>query len=144
MHCFLSDISGCFVVHLPAYCFWVNDKKLRKLYNILLNDGGMNLLKEVENTVKTGRFFWNILGFIIQLFYIFIGFYFSFGFCATYSYQRSTFGLGLIITILFDLIITEPFWEILIGLLYYIRDYGRIVLFFGTILNTLRNIKHLI
>ena len=144
LHCFLSDILGCFVVHLPAYCFWVNDKKLRKLYNILLNDGGMNLLKEVENTVKTGRFFWNILGFIIQLFYIFIGFYFSFGFCATYSYQRSTFGLGLIITILFDLIITEPLWEILIGLLYYIRDYGRIVLFFGTILNTLRNIKHLI
>ena len=144
LDCFLSDILGCFLVHLPAYCFWVNDKKLRKLYNTLLNDGGMNLLKEVENTVKTGRFFWNILGFIIQLFYIFIGFYFSFGFCATYSYQRSTFGLGLIITIFFDLIITEPLWEILIGLLYYIRDYGRIVLFFGTILNTLRNIKHLI
>ena len=38
LHCFLSDILGCFVVHLPAYCFWVNDKKLRKLYNILLND----------------------------------------------------------------------------------------------------------
>jgi len=144
LYCFLSDILGCFVVHLPAYCFWVNDKKLRKLYITLLNDGGMNLLKEVESTIKTGRFFWNMLGIIIQLFYIFIGFYFSFGFCATYSYQKSTFCLGLVITCLFDVIITEPLWEILIGLLFYIRDYGRIVLFFGTIMNTLRNIKHLI
>ena len=144
LYCFLSEILGCIVIHLPAYCFWVNDKKLRALYNTLLNDGGMGLLKKVENTVKKGRIFWNILGVIIQIFFIFLGFYFSFGFCATYSYQGSTFCLGLIITCLFDFLIAEPVWEIIIGLLFYIRDSGRIVVFFGTLLNTLRNIKHLI
>ena len=26
LYCLISDIAGCIVVHLPAYCFWVNDK----------------------------------------------------------------------------------------------------------------------
>ena len=144
LYCFLADILSCFVVHLPAYCFWVNDKKIRGLYITLINDGGMNVLKQMENTVKKGRFFWNLLGIIIQLLFIFIGFYFSFGFCATYSYQNSSFCLGLIITCGLDFIVTEFLWEILIGLLFYIRDCGRIVVFLGTFFNTLRNIKHLV
>ena len=36
-----------------------------------------------------------------------LGFYFSFGFCATYSYQSSSFCLGLIITCGFDFIIAD-------------------------------------
>ena len=144
LYCFISDILACFVVHLPAYCFWVNDKKIRALYITLLNDGGMKVLKQMENTVKKGRFFWNLLGIIIQLLFIFVGFYFSFGFCATYSYQSTSFCLGLIITFGFDFIIAEPVWEILIALLFYIRDCGRLVVFLGTFFNTLRNIKHLV
>ena len=144
LYCFISDILGCIVAHLPAYFFWVNDKKFRQLYCTIKNDGGIYSLKQMEDVIKKGRFFWNLLGIITQIMYIFIGFYFAFGFCATYSYQSSTFCLGLILTCLIDFIVTEIVWEIIIGLLFYIRDYGRLIVFFGTLFNTLRNIKHLI
>ena len=142
--CFLIDILGCILAHLPAYFFWVNDKKFRKLYNLIRTDDGINILKGAEDVIKKGRIFWNILGVLTQLIYIIIGFYFSFCFCSTYHYQRSTFCLGLILTCAFDFIISEPVWEIIIGFLFYIRDAGRIIVFFGTLFNTLRNIKHLV
>ena len=143
LYCFLSDIAACFVVHLPAYCFWVNDKKLRKLYNTVREDGGMNVLKQTEDIIIKGRFFWKLLGLIIQIIYILGGFYFAFGFCATYYYQRTTFILALICTILFDFFIAEFVIEIFIAFLYYFRDVGRIIVFLGTIFNKLRDIKHL-
>ena len=143
LYCFLSDIGACFVVHLPAYCFWVNDKKLRKLYNTIREDGGMNVFKQTEEIVNKGRFFWKLLGIIIQIIYIISGFYFSFGFCATYYYQRSTFILALICTIIWDFLVTEFAWEIFIAFLFYFRDIGRIIVFFGTLFNKLRDIKHL-
>ena len=144
LYCFISDILGCIVIHLPAYFFWVNDKKFRKLYCTIVKDGGINALKQMDDIINKGRFFWNLMGIIIQIIYVIIGFYFSFGFCATYRYQSSTFCLGLILTCGIDFIVMEILWEIIIALLFYIRDYGRLVVFFGTLLNTLRNIKHLI
>jgi hypothetical protein len=143
LYCFLSDIAGCFVVHLPAYCFWVNDRKLRKLYNTIRVDGGLNVLKQIEEIVFKGRIFWNILGVIIEIIYIVAGFYFSFGFCATYYYQRSTFILALICTIIWDFFVAEFAMEIFIAFLYYFKDLGRIMVFFGTLFNKLREIKHL-
>ena len=114
LYCFCSDILGCLAAHLPAYCFWVNDKKFRKLYTTIRNDGGINVLKQMEDIIKKGRLFWNILGIIIQIVYIVMGFYFAFGFCATYYYQRSTFTLALICTCGFDFLISEFLWEIII------------------------------
>ena len=143
LYCFLSDIASCVAVHLPAYCFWVNDKKLRRLYHTVREDGGMNVLKQTEEIIVKGRFFWKLLGIIIQFIYILGGFYFSFGFCATYYYQRTTFILALICTILWDFFIAEFAWEIFIAFLYYFRDIGRIVVFLGTLFNKLRDIKHL-
>ena len=143
LYCFLSDIGGCFVVHLPAYCFWVNDKKFRKLYHTIREDGGLNVLKQTEEIIFKGRVFWKILGVIIQVIYLIIGFYFAFGFCATYYYQRTTFILALVCTILWDFFIAEFAWEILIGFLFYFRDIGRVIVFFGTLFNKLRDIKHL-
>ena len=93
LYCFVSDVIGCIAAHLPAYMFWVNDKKFRKLYTTIRKDGGIHVLKEMEDIIKKGRIFWNILGIIIQVVYIIVGFYFAFGFCATYYYQRSTFAL---------------------------------------------------
>jgi hypothetical protein len=143
LYCFLSDVAGCFVVHLPAYCFWINDKKFRSLYNTVREDGGMNVLKQIEDIIYKGRFFWKLLGIIIQVIYIIAGFYFSFGFCATYYYQRTTFILALICTVALDFFVTEFAWEIFIALLYYFRDVGRIIVFFGALFNKLRDIKHL-
>ena len=143
LYCFLADILGCVVVHLPAYCFWINDKKLRRLYNTIRVDGGLKVLKQTDQIVNKGRIFWKILGFIIQIIYISSGFYFSFGFCATYYYQRSTYFLSLICTVLLDFFVSEFAWEILIAFLFYFRDCGRIILFFGVLLNKLRDINHL-
>ena len=144
LYCFVSDIFGCITAHLPAYCFWVNDKKFRKLYTTVRVDGGINVLKQTQDIIEKGRLFWNILGIIIQVIYIVVGFYFAFGFCATYYYQRSTYTLALICTCGFDFLVAEFLWEIIIGLLFYIRDWGRVIVFFGTLFNTLRNIKHLV
>ena len=144
LYCFCADVFGCIAAHLPAYMFWVNDKKFRKLYTTIRKDGGIHVLKEMEDIIKKGRIFWNILGVIIQVIYIVVGFYFAFGFCATYYYQRSTFALALICTLGFDFLVAEFLWEIVIALLFYIRDVSRIIVFFGTLFNTLRNIKHLV
>ena len=144
LYCLISDIAGCIVVHLPAYCFWVNDKKFRKLYHTIREDGGINVLKENDEIINKGRLFWKILGVIIQIIYILGGFYFAFGFCATYYYQRTTFILALICTILLDFFIAEFAWEIFIALIYYFRDVGRVIVFFGTVFNKLRDIKHLV
>ena len=144
LYCFCADVFGCIAAHLPAYMFWVNDKKFRKLYTTIRKDGGIHVLKEIEDIIKKGRFFWNLLGIIIQIIYIVVGFYFAFGFCATYYYQRSTFALALICTCGFDFLAAEFLWEIVIALLFYIRDVSRIIVFFGTLFNTLRNIKHLV
>ena len=143
LYCFLSDVGACIVVHLPAYCFWVNDKKFRNLYNTIREDGGINVLKQTEDIIFKGRIFWNILGIIIQIIYIVMGFYFAFGFCATYYYQRTTFTLAMICTLALDFFVTEFAWEIFIGFLYYFRDVGRVIVFFGTLFNKLRDIKHL-
>ena len=143
LYCFLSDVAGCIVVHLPAYCFWVNDKKFRSLYNTIREDGGLNVQKQAEDIIYKGRTFWKILGIIIQIIYIIGGFYFSFGFCATYYYQRTTFILALICTIAWDFFVAEFAWEIFIAFLYYFRDIGRVIVFFGMLFNKLRDIKHL-
>ena len=143
LYCFLSDIGGCFVAHLPAYCFWINDRKFRKLYHTIREDGGITVLKETEDILYKGRIFWKILGVIIQVILIITGFYFAFGFCATYYYQRTTYCLALICTLLWDFFISEFAWEILIGFLFYFRDVGRVIVFFGTLFNKLRDIKHL-
>ena len=143
LYCFLSDVAGCIVVHLPAYCFWVNDKKFRSLYNTIREDGGLNVQKQAEDIIYKGRTFWKILGIIIQIIYIIAGFYFAFGFCATYYYQRTTFILALICTIAWDFFVAEFAWEIFIAFLYYFRDIGRVIVFFGMLFNKLRDIKHL-
>ena len=104
----------------------------------------MNVVKKMEEVIKKGRLCWNIAGIIIQIGYILIGFYFSFGFCATYYSQKSSFCLALFCTCGLDFLFTEFLWEIIISLLYYISDIGRIPLFFGMMFNRLRNLKHLV
>ena len=100
-------------------------------------------MKETEDIIYKGRTFWKILGIIIQVIYLIMGFYFAFGFCSTYYYQRTTFILALICTLVMDFFVTEFAWEILIAFLYYFRDVGRVIVFFGTLFNKLRDIKHL-
>ena len=39
LYCFASEVGACIVVHLPAYCFYVSDKKFRKLYNTIRENG---------------------------------------------------------------------------------------------------------
>ena len=141
-YCFLSDVLSCIMIHIPAYCFCLNEQKIRRLYNMIRTEEGMHMIKQINAIANKGRFFWNILGLLLQLIYIFFGFYFSFGFCATYYYQRNSFCLALVCTCGIDFLFTEFIWEIIIGLLYYISDLGRIPLFFGTLFNRLRNIKH--
>ena len=143
-YCFLSDVFSSVLVHLPAYCFWLSDKKLRKLYNIIRLEEGMEVVRKIENVIKKGRIFWIILGILIQLIYIFFGFYFSFGFCATYYKQRNTFCLALFVTCGLDFLFIEFIWEIFISILFYISDFGIIPSFFGMLFNQLRYIKHLV
>ncbi len=143
-YCLIAEVGGCILIHIPAYCFWVSSQKLRNLYTTVRNDGGINVIKQAEEVTKKGRILWKILGVVIQWIYIILGFYFSFGFCATYPYQKGTFIVALGVTIGFDIILGEFLWELVICLLYYHKDIGRCLVFFGTVFNLLRNINHLV
>ena len=71
LYCFLSDLGGCIFAHLPAYCFLEKDKKFRNLFHTIRANGGLNVLKQTEDNIYKGRFFWILLGIIIQIIFIF-------------------------------------------------------------------------
>ena len=89
-------------------------------------------------------FWWNLSGVIIQWIYNVVAIYFAFGFCATYYYQRTTFFIAFVTTVLADLIIVEVLWEFVIAVLYAIRKKGRCILTLCEFLSRMRNVKQVV
>ena len=89
------------------------------------------------------RFWWNFLGVLIQWIYIIIGFHFSFTFCPVYYYQKKTFLLAYLVTIVSDILIFEFLWESIILLLFHFRKIGGFIVRLGEFFNKIRYIKTL-
>jgi hypothetical protein len=122
--------------------FNINILYLRQLYSFL-REGNFLVGIKIYDTILKWKFYYNLGGILIDLFYIIISIYFSFGFCATYLYQNKTFIIGIIITIINDLIIYEIIYEMFLALLYKYRKNGSFIIKIGEFLNRLRTIKSL-
>ena len=142
LYCVLSEIGACILVHIPAFMFYVDIPKLRPIYKEILDDGGLTIEKDFDKVVNH-RFFWNVLGVSIQVIYFIISFYFSFGFVATYYYQRKTFALAILITALSDILIFEVLWEFILAFLYVIKKKGRCLIYIAEFCNRMRFMKTL-
>ena len=143
LYCLAALIGGCLFVHIPGYMFYIDIKKIRLLYWDIQEGRGLQLLKDY-NTLMGKTFWWNLSGVIIQWIYNVVAIYFAFGFCATYYYQRTTFFIAFVTTVLADLIIVEVLWEFVIAVLYAIRKKGRCILTLCEFLSRMRNVKQVV
>jgi hypothetical protein len=142
LYIIIAEVISCILSYLPAFMFYINLQKMRNIYATVKEDRGIYISKQYDHIIKE-RKWWNIFGLIIIFIYIFLGFYFSFGFCAVYIYQRSTFILCLILTIISDFLIWEFLWELFLCFLYSIRNSCRCMVIFGEFLNRMKFMKNL-
>ena len=142
VYCISSVIGSNLLIHLPSFMFYIDVKEFRLIYDTIREDRGLEIFKEYDKLVKH-RFWWNFLGVFIQWIYYFVSIYFSFGFCATYYYQRTTFFWAFIISFCLDILLFEFIWELIISLLYAIRNKGRCVIRLCEFLNRMRNMRTL-
>jgi hypothetical protein len=143
LYCFLSEIFSCILIHLPSFMFYFDIKKFRKIYHFIRENKGLDIMKNFDEIIKN-NIWWNILGVFVQWVYIIISFYFSFGFYCTYEYQRKTFFLGVIITLISDIFFWEFVWEGIIAFLYSLKECGRFIVMLGEFFNRMRNMKQLV
>ena len=143
LYCFLSEIFSCILIHLPSFMFYFDIKKFRKIYHFIRENKGLDIMKNFDEIIKN-NIWWNILGVFVQWVYIIISFYFSFGFYCTYEYQRKTFFLGVIITLISDILFWEFVWEGIIAFLYSLKECGRFIVMLGEFFNRMRNMKQLV
>ena len=91
---------------------------------------------------KKRRTYIYLITFITLIFWL-SGFYFSFGFCAVYSYQSYTFLLIYITNILVDAIFLEVLTEFIISIIFVLKNKSRCMLKLLDFLNRLRSYKTL-
>ena len=89
------------------------------------------------------RKYYNLGGILIDILFILLSFYFSFGFCATYLYQKDTFIIGVAICIISDLLIWELIYEFILSIFYMQRKCGKICITIIEFLNRMRTVKSL-
>ena len=142
LYCIIAEIGSCILIHLPSFMFYVDVKKFRPIYKKIIDDGGLNIEKDFDDVVNH-RFCWNLLGVIIQFIYFIISFYFGFCFVCTYAYQRKTYILSIIVTLLSDILIFEFLWEFILAFLYIIKKKGRCIIYIAEFLNRMRHMKTL-
>ena len=142
IYSFISIFLSCLFIYFSSLLFNINILYLRQLYSFL-REGNFLVGIKIYDTILKWKFYYNLGGILIDLFYIIISIYFSFGFCATYLYQNKTFIIGIIITIINDLIIYEIIYEMFLALLYKYRKNGSFIIKIGEFLNRLRTIKSL-
>ena len=142
LYCLLSEIFSCLLIHLPSFMFYVDVSKLRPIYKEIRDDGGLNIEKDFDAIINH-RGCWNFLGVLIQFIYFSISFYFSFCFVATYYYQKKTYALSILVTLLSDILIFEFLWEFILAFLYTIKKKGRCIIYFAEFCNRMRHMKTL-
>ena len=143
LYVLLSEIFSCILVHLPAFMFYIPEENFRKLYQLVKNDRGLQIMRQYDLLVNH-RFWWNFLGVLIQWIYIIVGFHFSFTFCPVYYYQKKTFLLAYFVTIISDILFFEFLWECIIMIMFHLRKIGGVIVRLGEFFNRARNIKHLV
>ena len=141
LYCFVSNFFSCILIYFPSLLFHINIQKTRKLYCLLKEGNYIEGLKFFETIMN--RKYYNLGGILIDILFILLSFYFSFGFCATYLYQKDTFIIGVAICIISDLLIWELIYEFLLSIFYMQRKCGKICIKIIEFLNRMRTVKSL-
>ena len=142
VYCCAAEFFSCLFIHFPSLLFHININKIRQLYKSIKEYHFLETLKSYQNVMKE-TILYNILAIILDIFYILVSFYFSFGFCATYLYQKKSFIGGIIFGIISDITLFELLYEFILSILYKYRKKGRCIIQISEFLNKMRTIRAL-
>ena len=129
-----------FMYIFSFFFFSFPSKAHRKLFNLVIHDHQLEILKEWDKTEKRMQKF-EIFGMIFSVAIWIFAFYISFGFTVVWIYQRNAFLLCFLFTFLFNFIGGELLMEFLIALLYLGREHSSFFRFCAEGLNRIRNIR---
>jgi hypothetical protein len=135
-----SAIIPCLVTYPLGMIFHIPIEVFRELYWTIILEPGLKILKDWEENNK-GNFCRNLWGLFIHIIIYLLAFFISFGFCTVYQYQLTTWIFMLIAAIVWDFLILEIIWELIIAIFYSLRKKSRIYLRIGEFINRTRNYK---
>ena len=133
-------ITDFFMYIFNFFFFSFPSKSHRKLYNLVIHDHQLEIIKEWDNIEKRMQKF-EIIGMILSVAIWIFAFYISFGFTVVWIYQRKAFLLSFAFSFLFNFIGAELLIEILIAFLYLGREHSSFFRFLAEGLNRIRNIR---
>jgi hypothetical protein len=130
-----------FFMYIFSFLFFSFPNRVqRKLYNLVINNDQLKILKEwgeTENRMRKLEFIGICLCILIWLF----TFYISFGFTVVWTIQREAFLICFAMCFAFDFIGGELLIELLIAILYLERKHNSFLRYCAEGLNNLRNIR---
>ena len=133
-------LISCFVMNGINYIQYVTIEKKREMYCYVQSGKELVLLREFNKMKEQHK--WNEFVYIVVEIVVWcVGFYFSFGFCATYVAQASSFIVGIAFIVGFDCFVFEFAYEGIIVVLYRFRKWKRGVLIVAEFMNSWRNVK---
>ena len=137
----ISMICTDFFMYIFTFAFFSFPiKSQRRLYNLVINNHQLEILKEWEKTESRMRKF-ETIGMILSVLIWIAAFYISFGFTVVWRYQREAFLISFASTFGFNYVAGELLIEILIALLYLGRKHNSFLRNCAKGLNNLRNIR---
>ena len=135
-----SLLISCIVMNGVNCIQYITIDKKREMYCYLQSGKELMLLREFNRMKEVHK--WNEFVYVVVQVVIWcVGFYFSFGFCATYVKQDSSFIVGMAVIIGVDCFVLEFVYEGVIAVLYRFRKWKRGVLVVGEVMNLWRNVK---
>ena len=137
----ISMVCTDFFMYIFTFAFFSFPiKSQRRLYNLVINNHQLEILKEWEKTESRMRKF-ETIGMILGVLIWIAAFYISFGFTVVWRYQREAFLISFASTFGFNYVAGELLIEILIALLYLGRKHNSFLRNCAKGLNNLRNIR---
>ena len=141
VHAIIIMLCTDFFMYLFAFFFFsFPNKSQRKLYNLVVNNHQLQIIKEWEKTEKRMQKF-EIIGMVICVIIWIFAFYISFGFTLVWRYQRKAFLISFSVCFAFNYVVAEFLVEFAIALLYLDRKHNSFLRYCAEFLNNLRNIR---
>ena len=129
-----------FMYIFSFFFFSFPNKSQRKLYNLVINNHQLEIIKEWEKTERRMQKF-EIIGMVISVIIWLFAFYISFGFTIVWKYQRKAFLISFAVCCAVNYVVGELLIEFLIAILYLDRKHNYFLRCCAEGLNNLRNIR---
>ena len=129
-----------FMYIFSFFFFSFPNKSQRKLYNLVVNNHQLEIIKEWEKTEQRMQKF-EIIGMVISVIIWLFAFYISFGFTIVWKYQRKAFLISFAVCCVVNYVVGEFLIEFLIAILYLDRKHNYFLRCCAEGLNNLRNIR---